>query len=132
MSSSSVSEFYKDHVSVNQYCFQIKKCLNKNCKYHKPVWMDIEEFKKMIWLPMPTIRPNSGVEEKYRAFEEAVKIDEMPTDRDRPGASANIEERNNIPRPEWKYTKQRARKIIFCKECAKPRLLHALKALDDR
>ena len=90
MGSSLVTEFYKDHVSVNQYCFQIKKCLNKNCKFHKPVRMDIEEFKKIKWLPMPTIRPNSGVEEKYRTFEEAYKIDEIPTDMGRPGALANI------------------------------------------
>ena len=63
---------------------------------------------------MPTISPNSGAEEKYRTFEMACELDEMPSDKNRPGASVTIEENGSISRAtEWKYTKQRARKFVF-------------------
>ena len=76
---------------------------------------------------MPTTSLKSGAEEIYRTFDEAYEINEMPSDRDRPGASVNIVDKEQLPRArEWKYTKQRDRKIIFCRECAKPRLVYAL------
>ena len=37
MNSKSVQEFYRKHISINQYCFQIKKCSDKYCNFYKPV-----------------------------------------------------------------------------------------------
>ena len=90
MKSKSVQEFYRKHVSINQYCFQIKKCTDKNCNFHKPVTINKDEFSQIKWLPMPTISLNLEGEEKYNSFDKACELDEIPSDRNRPGESMNI------------------------------------------
>ena len=132
MKSDSVLKFYNDHVSVTQYCFQIRKCLQPNCKYHKPVRMNINDFQKVKWLPMPTLNLQSPSEEKYKTFEEAIKLDNLPTDKDRPGMTAKPVKDSNVPVANFKCTQQKARKIICCKECKKPRLVYKDKVFSDQ
>ena len=47
MQSQDVKNFYEGHVVATQYCFQIRKCYNKKCPYHKPIQMNLGEFKKI-------------------------------------------------------------------------------------
>ena len=69
---------------------------------------------------------------KNTFFDKAYELDEMPSDRNIPGESMNITKNEEIPKVEWKYTKQRARNIIIFRECMKHRLLYSAKVLSDK
>ena len=134
MASEKVQEFYSNHVTTNQYCFQIQKCLNKSCPYHKPVRMDKEQYGSLKWLPMPTLSLASrGIGQKYKQFQEAHAINEIPTDRDRPYGKESIENKEQLPPlAGFKCVAGYARQAVWCKECGKPRLLYSQKVINDK
>ena len=90
MQSQDVKNFYEGHVVATQYCFQIRKCYDNSCPYHKPIRMNLEEFKKIPWLLMPKLRLGKK-EESYQDFESACSFFEKPDDSYRPGG--NLPER---------------------------------------
>ena len=55
----------------------------------------------------------------------------VPTDKDRPGATYLPCKANKtiVPQPKWKRVGQRARRIVWCTECGKPRLIFSKLAL---
>ena len=131
-----INSFYENHVVDTKYCFQIKKCNNKDCKFHKPIRMDKSYFNQVKWLPMPTISIKNTIEEKYDIFSEAYKSNDIPSDKYIPdGDSKDNVDRD--PAPSYKTQKQfsfvysRARKIIWCHECGRPRLLYSSQMLSD-
>ena len=83
-----VKNFYNDNVvsTQYQYCFHIKKCLDNNCKYHKPIIIDEKEFEQIHWLPIPSFRLNL-IEESYTDFENMYVLCIKSNDRDRPGGN---------------------------------------------
>ena len=131
MQSQDVKNFYENHVVATQYCFQIRKCYDKSCPYHKPIRMNLEEFKKIPWLPMPKLRL-SKKEESYQDFESACSFFEKPDDSYRPGGNLPEREKHeSLPAPDFKFVNNRARKVIWCCECGKPRLLYSKQYLTD-
>ena len=136
MKSSHVQKFYNDHVTCTQYCFQIRKCLDSKCIYHSPLRMDCDRYKLINWLPMPSLlRSDTTKYEKYKTFQMAYEINGLPSDGDRPGASKLIDRKEGHLPPmatTFKYVQQRVRKIVWCKECGKPRLIYSQKKLPDK
>ena len=87
MQSQHVKNFYDNHVVATHYCFQIRKCYDKNCPYHKPIKMNLEEFKRIPWLPMPKVRLDKQ-EESYKDFESACSFSKKPDDSYKPEGKA--------------------------------------------
>ena len=116
MERTNVSDFYKKHVKVTQYAFQVKKCLDLNCKYHKPVRMDADTFQKIKWIPMPT--PTEG-DEKYKDFDNAYSETEIElTDKYRPGRNKDNKNENSEkpekPPPGFYMGIDSGRHALFC------------------
>ena len=131
MQSQDVKNFYEGHVVATEYCFQIRKCYDNSCPYHKPIRMNLEEFKKIPWLPMPKLRL-SKKEESYQDFESACSSFEKPDDSYRPGGNLPEREKHeSLPAPDFKFVNNRARKVIWCCECGKPRLIYSKQYLSD-
>ena len=83
----------------------------------------------MHWLPAPTLE-KPGSDRLYQSFEQTY-TDAEPSDDARPGRSADVQPSIPLPKPTFKLTKQTARRIVFCTDCTKPRLLFSQKQLSS-
>lgn len=133
MENPDVNNFYDKHVKVAQYAFQIKKCLDPNCKHHNPIQMDTDTFKKIKWLPMPT---SAEGDEKYKTLDVAYSDTQVEvTDKHRPGKNNDTRnessEKPEKPPPDFYMGINSARHALFCEECGKPRVLYSKKVLTD-
>ena len=96
--------------------------------------MNKEVFKEVKWLPMPKLYDSEDKEEeKYLKFDEAYINLDKPDDCDRPGNTYLPKKTENtlVPKPNWRRYGQRIRKIIWCEECGKPRLIFSKNTLED-
>lgn len=120
-----IKEFCVDHVRITCYGVQIKKCNQIDCKFHGWIRAPMDIFNELKWLPSPECNSATG---QYKSFEEVYGNE--PHDKDRPGNKEQDEE--NAPKPTgWNIATQRARMIVYCSECERPRLIYAKKALSE-
>lgn len=73
MKNEDLKAFYEDHVNETTYFVQIKKCKNRNCKFHLPVRSENSVMDKFVWLPPPKTSETNF--EKYEDF--SVVIEKM-------------------------------------------------------
>ena len=59
-------------------------------------------------------------------------MDQLPTDKDRPSLIAKPIKDKNTPVSNFKCTQQKARKVIWCKECKKPRIVSKDRVFSDK
>ena len=90
-------------------------------------------FKSIKWLPMPNLVQKIGdKEEKYIKFERAYDMLGTPNDNDRPMISTSKGDTVGVQPPKnFRFVKQCARKIVWCRECGRPRLIYSKMRLED-
>lgn len=120
-------DFFDKHVKATSYAFQIKKCTDKACKYHKKVRLSKSTFDQIKWLPTPT--PDGNM--KYKSFDSVYGND--PSDECVPSKTGALAADENVQaKPTFPLAYTRARMIVTCTECCFPRLLYTKYALDKK
>ncbi|XP_062561268.1 uncharacterized protein LOC134225322 [Armigeres subalbatus] len=113
----SFKEFFDKHVKATSYTFQVKKCNDINCKFHKAKRMD--QTINIPWLPKPQLKG-----EKYEEFDEVYGTE--PNDDCQPSKiKAMHSQEERLPHPSFALASTRARIIITCTECKFPRPLYS-------
>ena len=127
-----VKKFFDDHVKLNKYSLQIKKCSDPTCPFHKQPRAD--DFHELKWMPTPTLTVKNGrtkAVEEYKTYEET--IGEDPVDNDCPSVKGRPRnctvEKIALPKPTFKIAKQYARRVVSCTLCMKRRILYSRSSL---
>ncbi|KAK3092075.1 hypothetical protein FSP39_024978 [Pinctada imbricata] len=121
-----LQDFIKIHGRSTQYSFQLKKCTDdSNCSYCQinPVRMDKETFQSLSFLPCPV--PDKDQQNHYQTFDQVYgnEVD----DSHRPSRNSSgcfpdeLEEQDRQHRDIFKT--QKARDVVKCMDCLKPRLV---------
>ncbi|KAK3106649.1 hypothetical protein FSP39_024523 [Pinctada imbricata] len=122
--------FLKTHSMSTHYSFQIMKCNDEEtCSYctMSPLRMDADMAADLYFLPCPV--PN---DQHYQNFEEL--YDTKVTDEHRPSLKTSTEfddddvESDRRNRDVFKSGK--ARDVLYCGECSKPRIVYSNSKLD--
>lgn len=109
-----VLDFYEKHCITRTYFFQIRKCSDISCKFHKPIrgGDEIDVFPDPVPQEMDGIlhyNPGSDADEKFL-----------------PSKLLDVEKgSHNIPFSPSGQTAKNVGFVIKCQECSKPRLLHS-------
>lgn len=124
-----VKSFVDDHVKLNKYLMQRKKCNNASCKFHKQPRAD--DFSEVKWMPSPTLTVNGITNsiEEYKTYEDTIGDDPFDD-----GCPSTTKEPPKIvlPKPQgWAINKSNARRVVSCVLCTKRRVLYSKKDLNE-
>ena len=119
------SSFFAQHCQLRTYSFCVKKCTDSDCKAHKPPKLDEETFKGLHFLPDPTPDPENP--DHYLAFDKI--YGQETTECHKPSLKRKEREGHGLSFNPSAQTVSRVKRLVWCIECDKPRVLHAEKKL---
>ena len=117
--------FFDAHCISRQYSFSVLKCQDDHCPFHKPPRLEDELFKELRHLPDGMIS-SDGVH--YMAFGQLYGKDTVEEQKPSRSSSSSKEGHGLLFNPSAQ-TAGRLKRTVTCKECDKPRVLHAAKKL---
>ena len=117
-----LKKFLESHTRSRHYSFQIRKCNDATCSICQKHQLDPEQFSKCHWLPDP--EPNPVDPNRYMPFTSLFGTSTSDSEKFRPSliVKAATEDPN---RSSQSFTGQRARNIVLCGECLKPRVIYS-------
>ena len=118
--SAEFADFCARHITSRTYFFQVRKCNDPLCSFHKPIrgQHEIEVF------PDPVPSEVDGVLHYHEGVD--------PNEKYLPSLLENVEKQDSgIPFQATAHTAGNVGFTIVCTECKKPRLLHAKNKLKD-
>ncbi|XP_046584517.1 uncharacterized protein LOC124291543 [Haliotis rubra] len=125
-------QFMEKHCQERHYSFCVKKCSDKDCKFHSVPRLEPDVFSKIHFLPDPvldTVNTREGTH--YLPFQEVYGT--ITTDKDQPSLKpVKTDGGHDMPFNPSAQTTARVCRTVVCQECNKPRLLHAAKKLKEK
>lgn len=125
-----LKKFYETHCNDLHFSFQLKKCSDNTCDFHKPV-RNLDEFKNLHWFPAPEIDPLNN--DKYVDFTKLYYRGKSnkPVESCRPSSKPKSSQKKELKKPEFPYVNSKARACVQCGDCGKGRLLYSNKMLKN-
>ena len=121
MKSSKFEEFWSKHVTSRTYFFQLRKCKDVLCQFHKPLRGEHE----VDIFPDPIPTETDGVLHYNEGSD--------PTEKYLPSTLENVEKQDSgIRFPVTAQTAKNVGFVIHCTECKKPRCLYAQHVLKNQ
>ena len=114
--------FMEKHCYANTYTFQLKKCLDGNCRTCsiQPPRLPMETFSKLHFVPAPTL---DSSKQHYNKFEDL--YGSKPTEKDKPSLTFSLEVIEEDKRNKTTLVSQRVRDVVKCSVCHRPRCVYA-------
>ena len=108
-----VAEFYETHCVKRTYLFKVKKCTDKQCRFHEPLnSVEIEDFPDLIPYEV------NGILHYKKGTD--------PEEKNIPSLLLDVSKRpHNIHFPPTAQSGKNVGMLVKCVECKKPSLMHS-------
>ena len=128
--SSAFQLFAQNHMKIEHYLVQVKKCGKQSCQFCSPFRLPEALRSGLHFLPDP--QPRAGDSTRYGSFDDLYGT--VTSGKFRPSAKSNSAtgETKEDDDDRTSFSGPRARSLITCAECARPRVIYAQFQLDSR